>query len=250
LQVHEIHSQFTVSFLNNVNVSVPTPSERGDVHAYNINSSEWRTLAEMPIFGTSLGFSMVVFNGQIILCGGLQESTTVASCYRLVNPFDKNATWKNDIPDMPKGRFSSSMIVYDNQLLNIGGSKDFARFGTSDVYAWSEGEQHWRTLSNLSEEMAAFSAVLIPHFGINSNATSSTDVIETHVIHIVHHDETFLLTGTKLIKSHTIDKQMDFDWSSCGYANKLLYCIAKKRGGEDQTNQTYIYNTANGKVLS
>ncbi len=159
------------------------------VHAYNIHTEKWTELPKLP-YKIWL-HSMVVLDGQVIICGGLisvnGNKTRSSSCLRLAS---MTGEWQSDIPDMyAEPHVGSALASVDGQLLTFGGvvrdadglvKTALGNFtAASDVYAWRFGETSWRQLNNLNEVVNVLmtAVVTVPIAQFNQSLFSNYMII-------------------------------------------------------------------------
>ena len=87
---------------------------------YSLSTGSWKTL---PRYGPNGFPGMAVMNNQLVLVGGLNNSTSRAT--NVLGVWDEESqTWTHPFPEMPTPRSSPSVVAYQNWLIVAGGADE------------------------------------------------------------------------------------------------------------------------------
>ncbi|QDJ95122.1 BTB kelch-domain protein [Hypsugopox virus] len=122
-----------------------------------LNSSltkKWSIETFLPVHRQN--FSVAILDLNIYIAGGTINgfATNIVSCYDTINK-----TWK-DVTSLKTPRYCTSMVVYKNRLVIIGGKNNFQNY-LNDVESWHPGKTTWTKLPNLNNESFDISSVVV-----------------------------------------------------------------------------------------
>lgn len=125
---------------------------------YNPSTGNWTVLPDAPTSRDH--FSAAVINNQLIATGGRQTQNSFAFTVAATDVFDFSSNqWVTTFDDIPTERAGTTAVVYNGQLIVIGGETVAGAHSTVEVF--NPANNQWLALEDMINPRHAGGAVLL-----------------------------------------------------------------------------------------